>query len=224
MSKILHIQNLSKYFQQGQSKINVLSNLNLSVSSCEIIAIVGSSGSGKSTLLQIAGLLDSKYGGDVIYSDKNTKELTQNEKADLRLSKIGFVYQYHNLLNDFCALENVMLPGIIKNDIAIHELKNRAISLLEDLGIGDRASHYPSQLSGGQQQRVAIARAMINKPDIIFADEPTGNLDYLSAEKVFELFINISQNNNLAVIMVTHNQTIAQKCSKIFALNKGELE
>ncbi|MDX1924300.1 MAG: ABC transporter ATP-binding protein [Rickettsiaceae bacterium] len=222
MNDVLRIENLNKSFFQAGLQIDVLKSVNLSVKKGEIISVLGSSGSGKSTLLQIAGLLDSKYEGKVIYDGKETRKLDQNQKAHLRLKKIGFVYQYHHLLKDFTTTENIALPGIISGE-SMTSAKKKAENLLEILGMQNRANFYPGQLSGGQQQRVAIARAMFNDPDIIFADEPTGNLDYESANIVFDLFLNLAKKHKLAIVMVTHNQTLGAKCDKCFQLQNGKL-
>ncbi|MDX1916791.1 MAG: ABC transporter ATP-binding protein [Rickettsiaceae bacterium] len=222
MNNILKLANLSKKYVQGTSAINVLQNINLDIAKGEILSITGCSGTGKSTLLQIAGLLDSAYEGNIFYGNTNVKHLSEHQKADLRLNKIGFIYQYHHLLKDFTALENVLMPALIKGgDMAIAQ--KIALEILASLGVEDRAEFYPGQLSGGQQQRVAIARAMMNKPDIIFADEPTGNLDYSSADKVFELFIQVAKSNNIAVVMVTHNEQLAAKCARKLYIKEAAL-
>ncbi|NDB82912.1 MAG: ABC transporter ATP-binding protein [Alphaproteobacteria bacterium] len=222
MNEIVKLENISKIFHQGGAKIYVLRRINLTISKGDIISITGYSGSGKSTLLQIASLLDSNYEGSVIYSGQNVRNFNENQKADFRLSKIGFVYQYHHLLRDFTVLENVIMPALIKGaDLARSE--QRGLDLLKELGVEDKAHFYPGQISGGQQQRVAIARAMINSPDVIFADEPTGNLDYSSAGRVFELFINLAKINNMAVVMVTHNETLSAKCPISLDLKEGSL-
>lgn len=212
--KIFEAINISKDFIQGGICLEILKNFNLSVERSEIISIVGASGSGKSTFLQIGGLLDSKYNGDIILKAISTKELSQNQKTKMRLNDIGFVYQYHHLLKDFSARENIAMPAIIagKN---YHASCEKADDLLEELGMRMRRFHFPSQLSGGEQQRVAIARALFNDPSIIFADEPTGNLDPETAELVFNIFLKLAKQRGTATIIVTHNHELAKLTDRI---------
>jgi lipoprotein-releasing system ATP-binding protein len=218
---VLSLTNISKNYYQGKYVVEVLKDINFSIYKGELVSIVGSSGSGKSTFLHIAGLLDTPTIGQVgINTDcDKTKKLSPEQ---IRLHKIGFVYQYHHLLKDFSARENVAIPAIlagIEKQIAFQN----ADALLSKLGLEDRLHNMPSQLSGGQQQRVAIARSMINNPSIILADEPTGNLDPKTAEGVFELFLELARNFNTSVVMVTHNTLIAQKMDKIYKMEYGRL-
>ncbi|MDX2050539.1 MAG: ABC transporter ATP-binding protein [Rickettsiaceae bacterium] len=222
MSEILRLENISKDYMQGSDRIEVLKSASLTVRKSEIVSIIGSSGSGKSTLLQIAGLLDAKFGGDIYFLGKRVKILKDSEKRILRLSKIGFVYQSHHLLNDFDARENAAMPALIAGE-EFDESTSRADKLLKELGLFDRRFNFPGQLSGGEQQRVAIARAMFNSPDLILADEPTGNLDKVSAKLVFDLLIEIARSNSITVILVTHDANIAKKADRCFELASGDL-
>lgn len=217
---ILELKNIHKEYYQGRSCIEVLKNIDLTVNLGETVSIIGASGSGKSTLLHIAGLLDTPDSGEVQIAGYSSANLSSKQKDSIRLNELGFIYQYHHLLRDFTALENVALPQIIagKNQ---KDAELRAEQLLADLGLEHRLHNFPGELSGGEQQRVAICRAMANKPKIIFADEPTGNLDPETAEQVFDTFLNYSKTNNYSVIMVTHNYDFAGKMMKQYSLKKG---
>ncbi len=223
---VLSLNNLSKIYRQGNIALEVFKEINLGIMSGDLIAIVGSSGSGKSTLLQIAGLLDSASSGEVIYhcaaADYAGKIKTM--KSDLiRLNYIGFIYQYHHLLKDFNARENIAMPRLIAGHNKLEALEE-ADHLLREVGLYDKRYNMPGELSGGQQQRVAVARSLINKPQIILADEPTGNLDPYSAEEVLNLFLRIADEQKAAVVMVTHNYKVAQKMHKAYALKFGSLQ
>lgn len=223
MSKqaILLLQNIFKEYRQGRSTIEILKGVNLAVMPGELVAIIGSSGSGKSTLLHIAGLLDKPTSGEVIYNFEGMSSC--NIKHDLiRLNNVGFVYQNYNLLKDFTARENVILPRLIAGDDYATAIDD-ADQLLDELGLSKRLYNMPGELSGGEQQRVAIARSLINKPKLVLADEPTGNLDSSTADEVFNLFIKLARNHNTAVIMVTHNNALAQKMDKLYELRHGAL-
>ncbi len=224
MSKeaILQLQHISKEYRQGRSTIEILKDVNLTVMPGELVAIIGASGSGKSTLLHIAGLLDKPSGGDVIHNFGEISSL--NTKYDLiRLNYIGFVYQNYNLLKDFTARENVILPKLIAGE-GYNTSLDEADQLLDELGLSNRVYNMPGELSGGEQQRVAIARSLINKPKLVLADEPTGNLDSSTADEVFNLFIKLARDYNTSVIMVTHNIELAKKMDKIYELKHGALE
>lgn len=221
MSKsILSLRNISKHYAQGKSTVPVLENVNLEVMQGELIAIIGSSGSGKSTLLHIAGLLDSPNNGEVLINSTNY----QSGKEYLaRLHNIGFIYQQHRLLKDFTAIENVAMPRLISGDdykIALDESEQ----ILKELGLSDKKNNMPGELSGGEQQRIAIGRSLINKPLIILADEPTGNLDPSTADEVFNLFIRTARQQKTAIIMVTHNHQLAGKMDRIYELKHRHLE
>ena len=217
---VLSLKNISKHYTQGKSTIPVLDNVNLEVMQGELIAIIGSSGSGKSTLLHIAGLLDSPSNGEVLINSTNY----QFGKAHLaRLHNIGFIYQQHRLLKDFTAIENVAMPRLVSGGdykIALNESEQ----ILRELGLADKKSNMPGELSGGEQQRIAIGRSLINKPLIILADEPTGNLDPSTADEVFNLFIRTARQQNTAIIMVTHNHQLAGKMDRIYELKHKKLE
>ena len=222
MNNILELKSISKIYEQGPAKIEIIKNVNLSVKPAELVAIVGSSGSGKSTLLHIAGLLDRNYTGEVLVGGVCASKSSAGHQNALRLNKIGFIYQYHHLLKDFNARENVAMPRLIAGLDYQAALKD-ADELLTQLGLQDRLMNFPGQLSGGEQQRVAIARSMINNPDIIFADEPTGNLDHLASDKVIELFLSLAKRRGLAAVIVTHNHEIAKKMNRMLELKDGVL-
>lgn len=217
--KVLTLKNISKEYRQGNSTIEILKTINLTITAGELIAIVGSSGSGKSTLLQIAGFLDDPTNGEVICHLVDFKKAILDQ---IRLKYIGFVYQNHHLLKDFNARENVAMPKLIAG-ADYQEALDQADKLLEELGLSSKVYNMPGELSGGQQQRVAIARALINNPKIVLADEPTGNLDQQTAEEVFNLFLQLARQQNTAVIMVTHNHEIAKKMHKVYELKYGIL-
>jgi lipoprotein-releasing system ATP-binding protein len=216
---VLSLKNICKDYRQGRSVVEVLKNIDLDVYSGQMIAIVGASGSGKSTLLHIAGLLDSPTQG-FIHIEGVADALTANLKnADrIRLENLGFVYQYHHLLRDFTAQENAAMPLLIKG-VNREEAMDRSEAILGELGIGKRLCNVPGELSGGEQQRVAIARALISDPRIILADEPTGNLDPHTAEEVFNMLLERAQKHNTAIVMVSHNMTLAAKMHKTYKLD-----
>lgn len=221
MSKsVLSLKNISKHYTQGKCTIPVLDNVNLEVMQGELIAIIGSSGSGKSTLLHIAGLLDSPNSGEILIDSTSY----HSSKVHLaRLDNIGFIYQQHRLLKDFTAIENVAMPRLICGSdykLALDESEQ----ILRELGLADKKNNMPGELSGGEQQRVAIGRSLINRPLIILADEPTGNLDPATADEVFNLFIRTAHQQNTAIIMVTHNHQLAGKMDRIYELKYGQLE
>jgi lipoprotein-releasing system ATP-binding protein len=213
------LRNICKDYYQGRSVVEVLKNINLTVMPGEMVAIIGASGSGKSTLLHIAGLLDNPDSGVVNIDGMGDQDLSKIKNTNIvRLKKIGFIYQYHHLLKDFSAQENVAMPLLIEDKNRADAME-RAAELLDSLGLGNRLLNLPGELSGGEQQRVAIARALINNPKIILADEPTGNLDPKTAEDVFEMFLNRAEKWGAAVVMVTHNITLAKKMHKLCKLD-----
>lgn len=213
---VLKLENVCKVFRIGTEETEILLNVNFELKVGDKIAITGESGVGKSTFLHICGLLDKPSKGE-IYLDSGGPISTLSEvgKSKMRLLNIGYVYQAHHLLADFTALENVAMPAILAGNI---DAFDRAANLLQEVGLKDRMNHFPSQLSGGQQQRVAIARALINNPKILLADEPTGNLDALNAEKVFELFTKSPLCKDTALIIVTHSNLLANRLDKIYKL------
>tara|TARA_A100001037_G_scaffold110297_1_gene100583 strand:- start:1364 stop:2050 length:687 start_codon:yes stop_codon:yes gene_type:complete len=218
----LELRSVRRSFQQGQSHLNILRGASLSLQAGEIIGLVGPSGSGKSTLLQIAGLLEKPDGGAVVINGQDCTWVDDRERTKLRGNEFGFIYQFHNLLPEFTAIENVVLPqlivGVSKNDARAH-----AINLLSDVGLENRVHHFPAELSGGEQQRVAIARALANSPRIILADEPTGNLDEATATVVFELILKVVKNLKVSAFIVTHNNSLARQMDRVVTLKDGIL-
>jgi lipoprotein-releasing system ATP-binding protein len=206
---MLNIQNLSHSFIQGDAELNILKNCNLNLNKGEIVALVGASGAGKTTFLQIVGLLEKPKSGEIFLDNHNTSSLNDNERTKLRRNFFGFVYQFHHLLPEFDALENVVMAQLIagvKRKIA----QEKACHLLENLGLAHRLHHRPKQLSGGEQQRVAIARALANNPKVLLADEPTGNLDPETSYNVFNMLLNLVKEQNIAALVATHNLELAQ--------------
>ncbi|MBX9867551.1 MAG: ABC transporter ATP-binding protein [Burkholderiales bacterium] len=223
MSNVLSCRNLGKSFPQADAPaLEIFKNVSFELGSSETISIVGSSGSGKTSLLQILAGLDTASDGRVIVCGEDITTLNQNELCKIRNQNLGFIYQFHHLLPEFTALENTLMPLII----AGHDNKQRheyAEYILGRLGLAKRLKHYPSQLSGGERQRVAIARAVVNQPKIVFADEPTGNLDNTTAHKVLDIFFELQQELKTSLIIVTHDTAIAAKTQKIYQLHNGQL-
>lgn len=211
---ILKAHNITRSYFEGKVQTDVLKNVNIDIYSDKLTAIIGKSGSGKSTLLHILGTLDTPTSGELIYKGEDLTKFSSNKKAEFRNQNLGFVYQFHHLLGDFSALENVMMPLLI-GGISTKEAKERATSYLEKVGLSHRINYKPSEMSGGERQRVAIARALSNKPNIILADEPTGNLDAQNASDIFDLFMDLAKNEHVAVVMVTHDNGLAQKCDLV---------
>jgi lipoprotein-releasing system ATP-binding protein len=223
MSEVLSVSALSRSFTQGGAKIDVLRGVDLTVGSGEIVALLGPSGSGKSTMLQAVGLLEGGYGGSIRLCGIEVAGEGGDGRTRLRREKLGFVYQFHHLLPDFSAIENVILPQLIhgKSQDEAHE---RAASLLTSLGLGHRLEHKPSQLSGGEQQRVAVGRALANRPALVLADEPTGNLDERTADIVIDEFIRLVREQGSAALIATHNERLAARMDRIVRLHDGLLE
>ena len=203
--------------------LNVLNGIDISIAEREIVSIVGKSGAGKTTLLQILGTLEKPSTGKVLYDEKNVFDLNENELADFRNKNVGFVFQFHHLLPEFTALENVCIPAFISK-ISRKIAVEKAEYLLNQMGIADRLDHKPSELSGGEQQRVSVARALINDPKVILADEPSGNLDSKSAEKLHELFFKLRELNNQTFVIVTHNNKLADLADKKIIINDGNID
>ena len=219
---ILSLCDIKKSFKQGSQKLEVLRGVNLDIKQGEIVALIGPSGSGKSTMLQIAGLLETPTSGRILLNNQDCSKQSDAVRTMLRREYLGFVYQYHNLLPDFSALENVVLPQLIagkKKSLA----EDRAKWLLEKMKLDNRLSHRPAELSGGEQQRVAIARALANTPKLLLADEPTGNLDPRTADLVFDALLNIIKETGLAALVATHNMELAKAMDKQVALQNGKL-
>ncbi len=224
MSEIIYkAQNIKKTYVDGKVKTQVLKGVNLEICKDEITAIIGQSGSGKSTLLHILGTLDTPDTGSLEFKGTELLKLSNQKKAQFRNLNLGFVYQFHHLLGDFTALENVMMPLLIAN-IPVKEAKLKAKEYLQKVGLSHRVNFRPNELSGGERQRVAIARAIVNKPDLILADEPTGNLDAQNAQEVFSIFSHLVKTEHVAVVMVTHDQNLASKCDKIYKMIDGEID
>ncbi len=217
---LLKATNISKTYREGDIENEVLINVNLNIFSEEITAIVGKSGSGKSTLLHILGTLDTPTKGIIQFDNKSLSYCSDDEKANFRNQKLGFIYQFHHLLSDFTALENVMMPLLISK-LPEQEVAKRAKEYLCKVGLEERMSSKPSELSGGERQRVAIARALVNKPKLVLADEPTGNLDSYNANEIFTLFSNLAKEEKTAVVMVTHDEQLARKCDRIYTMKNG---
>ena len=213
---MLTAKNITKSF----GKLQVLKGIDLEIPAGQFTAIVGKSGSGKTTLLQIIGTLDQADSGQVIIDGQDVFSLNQKAQARFRNEKLGFIYQFHHLLNEFTALENVMIPALI-NKQSKKDAKAKALELLNYLGLTDRTEHKPTQLSGGEQQRVAVARALINNPMILFADEPTGNLDSQTSEDMQSLFLRMKSDFNQTIVVVTHNETFANMCDKQYIMKDG---
>jgi putative ABC transport system ATP-binding protein len=220
--KIIHLENITKTYQIGTQEVRALRSLSLDLYRGEYVAIMGASGSGKSTLMNIIGCLDTPTSGRYVLNQKDVSRLSDNELAEIRNAEIGFVFQVFNLLPRNTALENVMLPMIYAG-VRKHARKERAAATLAEVGLADRMHHRPSELSGGQRQRVAIARALVNKPSILLADEPTGNLDSKISEEIMKLFSQIHRMGN-TLIMVTHEDDIARHAHRIVRLKDGEVE
>lgn len=219
---VLELKQVFKSYRQGRNALEVLKGVDLVVNPAEITALVGPSGSGKSTLLQIAGLLDTQTSGQVLINGENTGKAGDDVRTSLRRDYIGFVYQYHNLLGDFSALENVMLPMLIAGKKK-SDAEEKAAFLLSKLKLSHRLKHRPAELSGGEQQRVAIARALANSPKLLLADEPTGNLDPNTAEDVFEALLEVITETGLAALIATHNMELAARMNRQVKLENGVL-
>ncbi|MBM9536941.1 ABC transporter ATP-binding protein [Desulfobulbus alkaliphilus] len=220
---LLRAEALCRSYRSGLATINVLQDVDLTVQAGEMVAITGTSGSGKTTLLQILGTLDQPDSGRLLFRETELTGKSEPNLADHRNTHIGFIFQFHHLLPEFSALENVMMPGLISG-LPHAPLKDKATALLDRVGLAERLSHRSGELSGGEQQRVALARALVMDPDILLADEPTGNLDAASGRRVFTLFRELSGSLGLAVIMVTHNMELAQAMDRCFTLSDGKLQ
>lgn len=218
---ILEANNIHKqYITGGSNRLHVLKGLSLSINTAEIISIVGQSGAGKSTLVHILGLLDRPSSGEIIFEGENVTILSDEKISKIRNLNIGFVFQFHHLLPEFTASENVMMPAMIAGKNGKEQIE-KAKSLLSEVGLGERKNHRPNELSGGEQQRVAVARALMNSPKIIFADEPSGNLDAENAEKLHDLLFSLRTKYSQTFVIVTHNKDLANRSDRIITLSNG---
>lgn len=220
---VLQTAGLKRSFEQGGAVIHVLRGIDLTVEQGEIVALLGPSGSGKSTLLQAVGLLEGGFEGSIRIAGVEVGKLESHARTVTRRDKLGFVYQFHHLLPDFNAIENVELPQLIQN-ATLADARERSESLLTALGLGARLTHRPSQLSGGEQQRVAVARALANRPALVLADEPTGNLDEKTADVVLAEFLRLVRGEGAAALIATHNERLAAKMDRVVRLHEGVLE
>lgn len=220
MSELLRTKSVSKHFTKGKSRVEVLRNINFSVKKQDAVCITGGSGVGKSTFLHVIGTLDRPSVGQVFYQKKNLSRASDKDLALFRSQKLGFIFQFHYLLSEFTALENMMIAGQI-NKMSFKECKSRAEHLSELMGLADRINHFPSELSGGEQQRVAIARALMNKPEIVLADEPTGNLDVKNTENILKVFMDLRTQFGITLIAVSHDPVFAKAFPTVLKMKDG---
>ena len=223
MSNLISVRGITKSYPMGQSRLEVLRGVDLDVDAGEELCIVGSSGAGKSTLLHILGTLDRPTLGKVTFKGVDLTRQNDEKLAEFRNRSMGFVFQFHHLMSEFTAIENVMIPCRIAG-MSVAESRTRAGQLLDQLGIGSRAGHFPSELSGGERQRVAIARALVRNPEVLFADEPTGNLDTANAMMIQDLFFELKRQMNLTLIVVTHDLSFAAKFARVQRMRDGQWE
>jgi ABC-type lipoprotein export system ATPase subunit len=221
-NKILEIKKVNKNFQHRNKLIQIFKNINLNVKKGDLVALVGPSGSGKSTLLNMISLIDTPTSGQIIFNNRDIKNLKEEEKDDLRKKHISMIFQDNNLLADFTALENVLLPLIIRDE-KTKLSKKKAEKILVSFNLKNRQNHYPDELSGGEQQRVAIARVLISETDLILADEPTGNLDYKTSEEIFSYFLKLTKLNK-TIIFATHNRDLANKADYKLSILNGNIK
>ena len=221
---MLQAKALHKIYKNAANPLAVLKGIDLTIQEGDVVAIVGPSGAGKSTLLHILGGLDQPTSGDVFLEDENLYALNDTQRARIRNSKFGFIFQFYHLLPEFTALENVIVPGLVQGNLKNDEsLRAKALDLLDQVGLSQRVAHKPNQLSGGEQQRVAIARALINQPKIIFCDEPTGNLDSESGQAIVKLLMELNAKNKQTLVIVTHNENIAKISRRTIHMRDGRL-
>ena len=221
-NQTISINALSKSYKIGSKKIDVLKNLDIKINKGEIVAVMGPSGSGKSTLLHLIGILDRPDNGNINLFGKTINDMSEVQKSRFRLKNIGFVYQFHNLMFDFTALENTMIPQMIAG-VSKKKSKKESLRILDNLGLKNRTNHKPSEMSGGEQQRCAFARAIINQPNLLIADEPTGNLDQKTAENVFKIIKEIIYEKKLTAIIATHSEYISNQVDRVIKLVNGSI-
>jgi len=219
---LLDCKNITKTYQEGELKTEVLKGVSFQLKHQEMLAIIGSSGSGKSTLLHLLGTLDTPSSGSIWLNNQDIYQLNAKQQGELRNNELGFIYQFHHLLAEFSALENVAMPLLISG-IKVKEAESRAQILLKRVGLGHRVMHRPSELSGGERQRVAIARALVNEPKLVLADEPTGNLDHTSAESIYSLLCELNEQSNTAFVVVTHDLQLAHRLDRQLQMAHGKL-
>ena len=219
---VLEARQVQKSFQQGPATLHVLQGIDVAINAAERLAIVGASGSGKTTLLQILGGLDRPTNGQVFVDGRDIHSLSERERGELRNQALGFVYQFHHLLPEFSALENVAMPLLVRR-MPTSEAKDRAREILTRVGLGQRLEHRPHQLSGGERQRAAVARALVTQPKLVLADEPTGNLDGKNAEQVFELMLELNRERQTSLVVVTHDLRIAARMDRALEIEGGKL-
>lgn len=218
---ILEAKDVHRRFTEGQHHVDVLKGVNLSIEQGEFVAIIGASGSGKSTLLHLLGGLDRPTQGEIWLMGQRFDHLNETKRGELRNQHLGFVYQFHHLLGEFSALENVSLPMMIRPDVKFADVQKQAEQLLNRVGLQHRLQHKPSELSGGERQRVALARALITQPNLVLADEPTGNLDRSTAQNVFGLFNELRREQNMSLLIVTHDESLAKEADRVLQMRDG---
>jgi putative ABC transport system ATP-binding protein len=222
--ELIKLKNLVKTYHLGEVDVPVLKGISLQVDRSEMVALMGVSGSGKSTLMNILGCLDRPTSGEYWLDGREIAQLSKDDRARVRNQKLGFVFQNFNLLARTSALDNVMMPLTYARSVSDREARERSIELLERVGLADRMHHHPSQLSGGQQQRVAIARALVNRPSILFADEPTGNLDSRTSEEVLRMFQRLNQEEGITIMLVTHDATVGAHAQRVIHIKDGLIQ